>query len=95
MKAYLDPQEVSNELDAIRMKLYVLIEDEDHQGYFQDGKDGSSLCEGLTGVFDDMTKMIAETGKSPKGCCSDVEKRKGDEGHDDVFDTTHEGGNNS
>lgn len=71
MKVHLDPQEVSNELDAIRMKLFALIEDEDHQAYFQDGKDGSSLLEGLTGIFDDMNRMIGETGRSPKGCCSD------------------------
>lgn len=69
MKVTLDPQEVANELDAIRMKLFALLEDEDHQGYFQDGKDGSSLMDGLTGVFDDMTKMIAETGRTPQGCC--------------------------
>lgn len=69
MKVHLDPQEVCNELDAVRTKLFALIEDEDHQGYFQDGKDGSNLRDGLTGIFDDMTRMIAETGKSPKGCC--------------------------
>lgn len=71
MKPHLDPQDVANELDAIRMKLFALIEDEDHQPYFQDGKDGSSLLEGLSGVFDDMTKMIAETGCQPQGCCSE------------------------
>jgi hypothetical protein len=71
MKAHLDPQEVANELDAIRMKLFALIEDEDHQTYFQDGRDGSNLRDGLTGIFDGMTKMIAETGKQPQGCCSD------------------------
>lgn len=71
MKVHLDPQEVCNELDAIRMKLFALIEDEDHQHYFQDGKDGSNLRDGLTEIFDDMTKMIAETGKTPNGCCSE------------------------
>lgn len=73
MKAQLDSQEVADTIDAMRMKLHALIEDEDHQPYFQDGKDGSSLLEGLTGIFDDMTKAVAETGCTPKGCCSEEE----------------------
>jgi hypothetical protein len=69
MNAFLDPQEVSNELDAIRMKLFALLEDEDHQHYFQDGGDGSNLRDGLTGIFDDLTRAISSTGKQPLGVC--------------------------
>lgn len=64
-------QEMANKLGEWQVTLLSVIEDEDHQPYFQDGKNGSNLLEALTGLHDGITESIGASGKEPKGCCSE------------------------
>ncbi len=64
-------QEMANKLGEWQMTLLSVIEDDDHQPYFQDGQNGSNLIEALTGLNEDITKAIGVSGKEPKGCCSE------------------------
>lgn len=71
MRGMIPAKEVVNQLGQLQMKLHAVIEDEDYQVFFQDGKDGSSLRDQLTGLFDDITSEIKSIGLEPKGCCSE------------------------
>lgn len=64
-------QELVNKLGEWQISLLSLIEDDDYQGFFQDGKDGSNLLDGLTKLHDEIAATVRASGLEPKGCCSE------------------------
>jgi len=62
-------QEAIDKIGEWQVSLHQMIEEEDYQEFFQDGKDGSTLMDQLTGLFDEMVGALK--GHTPQGCCTD------------------------